>query len=224
LAFQNDMARKATQRCKCGFHGDGSDRCTCDPTAIANYRGRISGPLLDRIDLHVSVPPVPFRELAGEPAGEGSAQVRECVVRAREVQSERFRGIAGVHNNGQMGAPEICCCASPEVARLLQRAVDRLGLSARAYHAFSRSRAPSRISRAWTRSDRLMRRRQFSTGAWTGGDVMVALIREVIVCSRADYSNDILTGYCWLNGIYTFAFPGLSGIVASNWRGNTPNP
>jgi magnesium chelatase family protein len=73
---------------------------------------------------------------AGEPAGEGSARVRERVVRAREIQSERFRGIAGVHDNGQMGPAEIrrCCRASPEVARLLQRAVDRLGSSARAYH------------------------------------------------------------------------------------------
>jgi magnesium chelatase family protein len=84
----------------------------------------------------VSVPPVPFRELADEPAGEGSVQVRERVVRAREAQSERFAGVIGVHNNGQMGPAEIrrCCRATPEVARLLQRAVDRLGLSARAYH------------------------------------------------------------------------------------------
>jgi magnesium chelatase family protein len=103
---------------------------------VARYRARISGPLLDRIDLHVAVPPVPFRELANEPAGEGSAQVRARVVRAREAQSERFAGVAGVHNNGQLGPAEIrrCCRASTDVARLLQRAVDRLGLSARAYH------------------------------------------------------------------------------------------
>jgi magnesium chelatase family protein len=126
----------AQNPCPCGYHGDGSDRCTCDVTAVARYRGRISGPLLDRIDLHVSVPPVPFRELAAEPAAEGSAHVRERVVRAREAQSERFAGLAGVHNNGQMGPAEIrrCCRATPEVAHLLQRAVDRLGLSARAYH------------------------------------------------------------------------------------------
>jgi magnesium chelatase family protein len=130
------MLITAQNPCKCGYHGDGSERCVCSPADIASYRGRISGPLLDRIDLHVSVPPVPFRELSGEPGGEGSAQVRERVVRAREVQSERFREIVVVHNNGQMGPAEIrrCCRASPEVARLLQRAVDRLGLSARAYH------------------------------------------------------------------------------------------
>jgi magnesium chelatase family protein len=79
---------------------------------------------------------VPFKELAGEPAGEGSAQVRERVVRAREAQCDRFAGLPRVHNNGQMGPAEIrrCCRATLEVARLLQRAVDRLGLSARAYH------------------------------------------------------------------------------------------
>jgi magnesium chelatase family protein len=92
--------------------------------------------LLDRIDLHVSVPMVPFRELTEESVGERSADVRERVVRARQAQSERFAGVAGLHSNGQMGPAEIrrCCRASPEVARLLQRAVDRLGLSARAYH------------------------------------------------------------------------------------------
>ena len=103
---------------------------------VARYRARISGPLLDRIDLHVSVPPVPFRDLAGEPAGEGSEAVRARVVCAREVQRDRLRGESGVHANGQMGPAQIrrCCRASPQIARLLQQALDRLALSARAYH------------------------------------------------------------------------------------------
>jgi magnesium chelatase family protein len=91
---------------------------------------------MDRIDLHVSVPAVPFRELDGDVAGEGSAAVRERVLAAREIQRSRFRGDDGVHANGQMGPAHIrgCCRAAPEVARLLQQALDRLGLSARAYH------------------------------------------------------------------------------------------
>ena len=136
------MLVAAMNPCPCGFRGDGTDRCTCDPAAVARYRGRISGPLLDRIDLHVDVPPVPFKELSGEPAGEGSGEVRERVLAAREIQRERFargRDVANasaVHANGQMGPSEIRrhCRASTEVARLLQQAVDRLRLSARAYH------------------------------------------------------------------------------------------
>ena len=79
---------------------------------------------------------MPFRELSGEPVGEGSREVRERVVRAREAQRERFANAPGVHANGQMGPAEIRrhCRASTEVARLLQQAVDRLRLSARAYH------------------------------------------------------------------------------------------
>jgi magnesium chelatase family protein len=130
------MLVAAQNPCPCGFHGDGSDRCRCDPTAVARYRGRISGPLLDRIDVHVNVPPVPFRELSREPAGEGSSEVRARVLRAREAQRIRFAADGGVHCNSQMGPVQIrrCCRAAPDVARLLQRAVDRLGLSARAYH------------------------------------------------------------------------------------------
>jgi magnesium chelatase family protein len=130
------MLIAAMNPCKCGFHGDGSDRCVCDAAEITRYRARISGPLLDRIDLHVSVPPVAFRDLSGEPAGERSAEVRSRVLRAREIQRERFQIDAEVHANGQMGPAHIgrCCRAAPDVARLLQQALDRLGLSARAYH------------------------------------------------------------------------------------------
>jgi magnesium chelatase family protein len=130
------MLVAALNPCKCGYHGDGSDRCVCPPTDVARYRSRISGPLLDRIDLHVNVPPVPFRELAAKRAGEGSEGVRERVVRAREIQRERFAKDPGLHANAQMGAAQIrrYCHPSPEIARLLQQALDRLGLSARAYH------------------------------------------------------------------------------------------
>ncbi|MBT8395508.1 MAG: ATP-binding protein, partial [Gemmatimonadetes bacterium] len=130
------MLVAAMNPCPCGFYGDGDNRCLCDPAVVVRYRNRVSGPLLDRIDLHVPVGRVPFQELSGQgPVGE-SRTVRARVQDARSIQRRRFRSLEGVHCNGQMGPGEIRrhCSASPEVARLLQRALDRLGLSARAYH------------------------------------------------------------------------------------------
>ena len=120
----------------CGYSGDGSDRCLCDPGQVLRYRSRVSGPLLDRIDLHVHVPPVPFDSLTAVPSGAGSGEVRCRVRRARDVQRARFGNSVGVHANGHMGPAEMraVCRPSAPVARLLQQAVDRLGLSARAYH------------------------------------------------------------------------------------------
>jgi len=130
------MLVAAMNPCRCGHHGDGTDRCTCDPSMVARYRGRISGPLMDRIDLHVEVGPVAFGDLAGEPSGEGSAEVRRRVLRAREVQRDRLQGEDGVYANSQMGPAQIrrFCRATPDVARLLQRSLQSMGLSARAYH------------------------------------------------------------------------------------------
>jgi magnesium chelatase family protein len=124
----------AMNPCPCGHLGD--ERCTCDPGAIARYRSRVSGPLLDRIDLHVEVPPVAFGDLAAVQAGESTARVRDRVVAARTLQRERLRGAVGVACNAHMGPPELARHArpDPDVLRLLQRAIDRLGLSARAYH------------------------------------------------------------------------------------------
>jgi magnesium chelatase family protein len=126
----------AMNPCPCGFYGDGTHRCTCDPTLITRYRTRISGPLLDRIDLHVPVQRLPFQELTEEVSGEETPLVRERVIRARNRQVSRFRSSLGIHCNGQMGPREIrrYCGASSEVATLLQRAIERLDLSARAYH------------------------------------------------------------------------------------------
>jgi magnesium chelatase family protein len=126
----------AMNPCPCGYHGDGSDRCLCDPPAVARYLARVSGPLMDRIDLHIQVPAVPFRSLAADRAGESSEQIRARVIAARERQHARFAELEGVHANGQMGPGEIrrWCRPSRAVARLLQEGVDRLGLSARAYH------------------------------------------------------------------------------------------
>ena len=126
----------AMNPCPCGFHGDGSDRCVCDRGHVRRYQGRVSGPLMDRIDLHVHVPAVPFRTLDDTGCGESSGVVRRRVAAARARQQRRFAGATGVHANGHMRPAEIrrWCRPSTEVTRMLQHAVDRAGLSARAYH------------------------------------------------------------------------------------------
>jgi magnesium chelatase family protein len=126
----------AMNPCPCGYHGDGSERCLCDPGHVRRYRGRISGPLMDRIDIHLHVPPVPFRKLDRGERGESSRAVMERVAAARALQDERFRDLPQVYANAHMRAPEIrrWCGPSRDVALMLQHAVDRTGLSARAYH------------------------------------------------------------------------------------------
>ena len=98
--------------------------------------GRVSGPLIDRIDLHLHIPPVPFEHLSGDGEGSSSAQIKERVSKARRLQEARFEGVEAVHANGQMRPMELrrWCRPSRAVSRLLQRAVDRMGLSARSYH------------------------------------------------------------------------------------------
>jgi magnesium chelatase family protein len=125
----------AMNPCPCGYWGDGSDRCLCDPGHVSRYRDRVSGPLLDRIDLHVEVPPVTYRNLADPTTGEGSDGVRARVLEARLRQQARFAEHPGVFANAQMDVAMLRSFARPSarVSRLLQRAVDR-GLSARAYH------------------------------------------------------------------------------------------
>jgi len=126
----------AMNPCPCGFFGDPEDRCTCDPAMVSRYRNRVSGPLLDRIDLHVPVGRVPFRDLAKRCYRRESPMIRARVQEARTRQDRRFQEATEVHCNGQMRPEQIrrFCRATREVAGLLQRALDRLGLSARAYH------------------------------------------------------------------------------------------
>jgi magnesium chelatase family protein len=107
----------------------------CSPREIQNYLGRISGPLLDRIDIHVEVPQVKFREIAGEQNGETSAQIRERVVAAQQRQHERFNGKPRVSCNAHMGPKELkqFCKLNDHTKELLQFAMTDLNLSARAY-------------------------------------------------------------------------------------------
>jgi magnesium chelatase family protein len=121
----------AMNPCPCGYLGHPSGKCRCTPDQVARYRGKISGPLLDRIDLHIEVPAVPVEELAGRASGEDSARVRERVSAARERQIAR-QG----KPNAQLGPKEIEAHvnAESEAQTLLRQAIGKLNLSARAYH------------------------------------------------------------------------------------------
>lgn len=120
--------------CPCGFFGDLGKECVCTPMQVQNYRARISGPLLDRIDIHCDVPAVRFRELTGQNSGEPSADIKKRVDAARSVQAARFSGSA-IFSNSRLPHNLIkkYCDLGAESGRLLEMAVDRLGLSARAY-------------------------------------------------------------------------------------------
>lgn len=120
--------------CPCGWHGDPRGRCGCTPPQVQRYRGKISGPLLDRIDLLVEVPPLDLESLTRMAPGEPSAAVRQRVVAARRVQRQRFAG-DGANCNARMGPAELERWAVLDVAsrRLLAAAVERLGLSARGF-------------------------------------------------------------------------------------------
>jgi magnesium chelatase family protein len=128
------MLVAAMNPCPCGFYTDPQHECTCSPLMIQRYWSRISGPLLDRIDIHIEVPAVRYRELVDRGVGEDSSAIRERVNRARELQLTRFRG-SMVYCNAQMGARELQAWCEVDSAgeRLLEIAVNRLGLSARAY-------------------------------------------------------------------------------------------
>lgn len=125
----------AMNPCPCGYYNHPSKPCTCSAASVHKYMGRISGPLLDRIDMHIEVAPVSSSELASAEAGEPSAVVRERVCRAREVQRRRFEGCEGVHTNAMMNAAMLrtYCRLDARSAALLEDAMQRLSLSARAY-------------------------------------------------------------------------------------------
>lgn len=126
----------AMNPCHCGFLGDARRACRCTPTKIRQYRSRVSGPLIDRIDMHIEVPRVEVDALASDTAAETSATVRARVVAARAVQSARFSGTHTTHCNAQMSVPLIRQHARPDDRGLglLKMATDRLGLSGRSFH------------------------------------------------------------------------------------------
>jgi magnesium chelatase family protein len=130
----NVMLIAAMNPCRCGYFGSTQKRCECPHEQVRDYRNRISGPLMDRIDIHVEVPCVPYRKLKGARRGETSATIRERVQRARDVQRARFID-DGIHANAQM-RPALLrryCKLDEAGHELLELVVDRLGMSARAY-------------------------------------------------------------------------------------------
>jgi magnesium chelatase family protein len=124
----------AMNPCPCGFLGDTHKECVCTPMQVQQYRSKISGPLLDRIDIHCEVPAVRFKELSGERSGEPSSEIKKRVDKARGAQAERFRGSA-IHSNSQLPSRLMKkhCALKGEASKLIEMAVERLGLSARAY-------------------------------------------------------------------------------------------
>jgi magnesium chelatase family protein len=121
--------------CPCGFYNHPEKECTCPPGAVQKYLNKISGPLLDRIDLHVEVTPVAFSELASKQDFEKSESIRERVIKARERQAERYKENVGVYSNAQMSSKMLkeICVITQAGANLLKVAMERLNLSARAY-------------------------------------------------------------------------------------------
>ena len=120
--------------CPCGYYNHPTKECSCSPASVHRYLGRVSGPLMDRIDLHVEVIPVSREEMSSSEPAESSAAVRERVVRAREIQARRFQGL-GIYTNTMMSSSMLrrFCPLSATARRLLDAAMERLQLSARAY-------------------------------------------------------------------------------------------
>lgn len=128
------MLVAAMNPCSCGFYGDPTRECRCTPPQIQRYIAKVSGPLLDRIDIHINVPAVKVSELATKEGGEDSAEIRKRVVRARKVQQDRFSGLP-LYCNAQM-PPRLIrkyCPLTQSSQQLLERAIMKFGLSARAY-------------------------------------------------------------------------------------------
>lgn len=121
--------------CPCGYYGHPSKECICQAGARQRYMNKISGPLLDRIDIHIEVSPVEFDDISSTAPAESSASIRERVIKAREIQTERFKGIQGVHCNAQMSSALLRKYAQPDEKGLerLRDAMTRLNMSARAY-------------------------------------------------------------------------------------------
>lgn len=131
----NFMLAAAMNPCPCGYFTDPNKECTCAPPSIQRYMAKISGPLLDRIDIHIEVPSVKYKELSTVSTGESSESVRERVINARQIQINRFEEIGHIFNNGDMGSKEVrkYCKLDSAGEELLKMAMTKLGLSARAY-------------------------------------------------------------------------------------------
>jgi len=131
----NFMLVCAMNPCLCGYYTDPTKECTCTAQQIQKYMAKISGPLLDRIDLHIEVPAVKYKELSSKESGESSEKIRDRVMAARDVQARRFKGRKGLYANADMQSKDIreYCKLDAAGEELLKMAITKLGLSARAY-------------------------------------------------------------------------------------------
>lgn len=131
----NFMLAASMNPCPCGYYNHPEKKCVCPPGTVKKYLAKISGPLLDRIDIHIEVVPVPFEKLAEKTVAENSSSVRERVLAAREVQEKRFAAVNGIHCNAMMTSAMIrkYCELDSAGSALIKTAMERLGLSARAY-------------------------------------------------------------------------------------------
>jgi magnesium chelatase family protein len=131
----NFMLIASMNPCPCGYYNHPEKECVCGPGVVQRYLNKISGPLLDRIDLHVEVTPVSFEQIASTRKAEGSETIRQRVVTARDIQTERFKNYPGIYCNAMMPTPMVkeICVINEGGKALLKTAMERLGLSARAY-------------------------------------------------------------------------------------------
>ena len=131
----NFMLIASMNPCPCGYYNHPDKECTCPPGTVQKYLNKISGPLLDRIDLHVEVTPVSFTELSNKTKGENSSCIRERVIKAREIQSLRYKETPGTYANAQMSSKQLAeiCIITQAGEALLKKAMEKLNLSARAF-------------------------------------------------------------------------------------------
>ncbi|MFC1726404.1 ATP-binding protein [candidate division KSB1 bacterium] len=131
----NFMLSAAMNPCPCGYFTDPVNDCTCTSAQIQKYLARVSGPLLDRIDIHLEVPAVKYKDLASKSNGEKSEEIRSRVEKARNIQLNRYRDKKNIYFNSQMESKDIheYCSIDEKGAELLKMAITKLGLSARAY-------------------------------------------------------------------------------------------
>nr|MDA3814774.1 YifB family Mg chelatase-like AAA ATPase [Patescibacteria group bacterium] len=131
----NFMLVAAMNPCPCGYYTDSTKECTCNTGMIQKYMAKISGPMLDRIDIHIEVPAVKYKDLSSKETGETSEDIRKRVIKAREIQTTRFHEHPNIYSNADMGTNEIrqFCNLDNAGTELLKMAMTKLGLSARAY-------------------------------------------------------------------------------------------
>ncbi len=129
------FSKRVTQECPCGYYNHPEKECVCGPGVVQRYLNKVSGPLLDRIDLHVEVTPVSFDQMTADRKSETSLQIRDRVIKAREIQKTRFAGSPEIFCNAMMASSQVKdVCKINDAGRvLLKTAMEKLGLSARAY-------------------------------------------------------------------------------------------